>query len=289
MSSHQDPYYELASSRANTQASVAFQALQSGLLVQMNHSMNGIHAEMEMVRQQQNEALAIHQELLNREQMQSHLEEFIYQAEKLVAECSKSTTDIPASSRYFLLVGVLGKIKSDGIGTSIIKGRENKVAFEKVIQDTQGLTLRLKKEPEVQEAIKWAEEERQRREAKQERAEQERQQERQHSVVKLKQKLAALRSQLDDIKPVKAMEVFHEYWAKAKAYLDDKMSDGLTKTIVLVVGCVLAFFLSFYGLGFLIACTISANNRNAANKNDVLKEITKVNRQIADLIVESEE
>lgn len=52
MSRDQDPYHELASIRANTQASVAFQALQSGLLAQMNHSMNGIHAEMEMVRQQ---------------------------------------------------------------------------------------------------------------------------------------------------------------------------------------------------------------------------------------------
>ena len=155
----------MASIRANTQASVAFQALQTGLLAQMNGSMNSIHAEMANVRQQQSEALAIQQELLNREQIQNHLEEFVFQAEKLVVECSKTTTDIPASSRYFLLMGVLGKIKKEGIGTPIIKGRENKAAFEKVVTDTKGLTQRLLNDPEVQDAIKWAEAERKRLEA----------------------------------------------------------------------------------------------------------------------------
>ena len=54
-----DTYRELASIRANTQASVAFQALQTGLLADMSNSMSAVHAQMDAVRQQQSEALSI--------------------------------------------------------------------------------------------------------------------------------------------------------------------------------------------------------------------------------------
>ncbi len=202
-----DTYQELASIRANTQASVAFQALQTGLLAQMSGSMDGIHAEMANVRQQQSEALAIQQELLNREQIQSHLEEFIFQAEKLVAECSKTTTDIPASSRYFLLMGVLGKIEDDGIGTPIIKGRDNKSAFEKVVNDTKGLTQRLLKDPEVQDAIKWAEAERKRLEAERVQAERERV----AHIKQLENTLSSLEGQLQKVSMTVVLKEWREY------------------------------------------------------------------------------
>jgi|GEM_PF-3016356 len=217
MSRLEDPYrnntyQELASIRANTQASVAFQALQTGLLAQMSGSMNGIHAEMANVRQQQSEALAIQQELLNREQIQGHLEELVFQAEKLVVECSKTTTDIPASSRYFLLMGVLGKIKKDGIGTPIIKGRENKAAFEKVVNDTKTLTQRLLQDTEVQEAVEWAEAERLRKIAEQKQLKAKRiqeqkelkdkknqeQQELRASICKLEQQIKSLQGGVKD-------------------------------------------------------------------------------------------
>ena len=279
MSRDQDPYHELASIRANTQASVAFQALQSGLLVQMNHSMNGIHAEMEMVRQQQDEALAIHQELLNREQMQSHLEEFIYQAEKLVAECSKAATDIPLSSRYFLLVGVLGKIKNDGISTSIIKGRENKATFEKVMQDTQQLTLRLKKEPEVQEAISWAEEERQRREAERERNEQERQ----GTIVKLRKRIEKLQGEMVSVKP---FEVFKEYLVKIDNFLSAKLAPWQKLAVQIL------FFVTIYGpiFGVIISgimAWVEATKREKEQNQERIDEIAKLNQQVASLIEES--
>ena len=210
-----DIYRELAQTRAAAQASVAFQALQTGLLADMSNSMGAVHAQMDAVRQQQGEALAIQQELLNREQIQSHLEEFVYQAEKLVAEFSKKT-DIPPSSRYFVLMGVLSKIKEDGIATPIIKGRENKAAFEKVVHATRSLTERLLEEPEVQEAVEWAETERKRLDEEQARLTKARQ----GQIAKLEKEAATLQGQMRTVTP---KEVAMEYWTKIDSYLDGKL------------------------------------------------------------------
>jgi hypothetical protein len=100
--------------------------------------MGSIHSEVAQAKQQQAEALAIQQELLARERLQTRLEEMIYQTEKLVAECSKGDSDTPASTWYFLLDGVLRQIEQDGIATPVIKGRDNKAAFERVVREATG-------------------------------------------------------------------------------------------------------------------------------------------------------
>ena len=227
-----DIYRELAQTRAAAQASVAFQALQTGLLADMNNSMGAVHAQMNAVRQQQGEALAIQQELLNREQIQSHLEEFIYQAEKLVGEFSKKT-DIPPSSRYFVLMGVLSKIKEDGIATPIIKGRENKAAFEKVVQATRSLTERLVEEPEVQEAVEWAETERKRLDEEQARLTKARQ----GKIAKLEKEVASLKGQMQTVTP---KDVLMDYWTKIDSYLDSKLKLWQKLIVFIVGGLVLA-------------------------------------------------
>lgn len=276
-----DTYHELASIRANTQASVAFQALQTGLLAQMSGSMDGIHAEMAHVRQQQSEALAIQQELLNREQIQSHLEEFIFQAEKLVTECSKTTTDIPASSRYFLLMGVLGKIEDDGIGTSIIKGRDNKSAFEKVVNGTKVLTQRLLKDPEVQEAIKWAEAERKRLDAERVRAERERQ----ANVKKLEQKLQSLQGQL---RKISAFDAAKECWSDLKVKVGpklptwDKNKVGFIVMVCLAVipGCAIAFWSSPFVIAYLF---FRAQSRTSEVNRETQEQIASVVQRLSEL------
>lgn len=137
--------------------SAQLQALQTGLLAQMSNSLGAIHAEVAQTRQMQAEALAIQQELLNRERLQAHVEELIFQTEKLVAECRRADSDLPPSSRYYLLVGVLRQVEDDGIGTAVVKGRDNKAAFEKVMRDVASLHERLATDPEVQDALRWAE------------------------------------------------------------------------------------------------------------------------------------
>ena len=136
--------------------SLQLQALQTGLLAQMTSSLGAIHAEVAQARAHQAEALALQQEMLARERLQSHLEEFIFQTEKLIAECRKPKTDLAPSTRYYLLDGVAQQIEQDGIGTAVIRGRDNKAAFERVLQEVQQLRLALKSDPDVKSALAWA-------------------------------------------------------------------------------------------------------------------------------------
>lgn len=280
-----DIYHELASIRANTQASVAFQAWQTGLLTDMNNSMSAVHDQMAAVRQQQKEALAIQQELLNREQLQSYLEEFIFQTEKLVIECSSTDTDIPASSRYFTLMSVLGKIKEDGINTSIIKGRDNKAAFENVVSETKALTQRLLEEPEVQEALEWAEAERLRKVAEQKRLKAERnqaEQERQQNIAKLERQVDALRMRL---KTVPFVDQAKLEWNKVVVLVDRWCLSKYPslKTPLIVLGVLVSpVFIGAFPI-FLISCYVNANQRANELNKEVNNEIANINTQIADL------
>lgn len=136
--------------------SLQLQALQTGLLAQMSNSLGAIHEEVARARADQAEALALQQQMLAREELQSHLEEFIYQSEKLVAACRNPKTDMPPSTRYYLLDGVVQQVEQDGIATAIIRGRENKAAFERVFAEVQQLRSVLKSDPEVKAALVWA-------------------------------------------------------------------------------------------------------------------------------------
>lgn len=285
-----DMYREMAHTRAAAQASVAFQALQTGLLSQMSDSMNAVHAEMANVRRQQGVALAIQQELLNREQIQSYLEEFIFQAEKLVAECSKTTTDIPPSSRYFTMMSVLGKIQEDGIGTPIIKGRDNKAAFEKVVTETKGLTQKLLKDPEVQEAIEWAEAEQTRREqqleADHKRLETERvraERERQENIKKLEQKLGSLQRQL---KTISFGEQVRFEWDRTGAFLDKWFLSKCPKSFKTPLKVIAVLLSPIFILAlpiFVFAIFADAEKRKGELNRDTNEKIAAVMQQLSKL------
>lgn len=151
----QDIYRELASIRAHAQANTFFNALQTGLLSEMDASMQAIHSEMADARRLHEEGLAAQQEMLQREALQNYLEEFIYQTEKLVNEC-KTNTKLPPSSRYFMLISAAERLKQENISTPIIRGRDNKAAFDRVVTEIKSMASALKNDPEVQEAIAWA-------------------------------------------------------------------------------------------------------------------------------------
>lgn len=142
--------------RGSAKTSVQLQAMQVGLLTQMSATMGSIGAEMAKAREHLADALAIQQELLTREQMQAYLEEFIYQTQKLVVECSKADSEIPPSTRFFLLRGVLLHTMKEGIATPIIKGRDNKAAFDLVVNEAKILCNQLQRDSSVQQAIAWA-------------------------------------------------------------------------------------------------------------------------------------
>ena len=154
---------EIARQQANANT---WNMVQTGVMAGQLAALSNIHGQMEEVKQQNENALAIQQEFLNREQLQQHIEEFIFQTEKLVEQFS-AKSDVPASTRYFLLQSVVVQVEQDGIDTATIRGRDNKAAFEKTMAAVRRLVALLLKDPEVQDAIKWAKKQEAKRAAKQ--------------------------------------------------------------------------------------------------------------------------
>ena len=100
--------------------------------------------------------------MIQREELQAHLEEFIYSVEKMVKQFNAQECDVPLSVRYFNLRSVRDAVAQQGIGTIVIWGRENKAAFEQVMAAVQQMLVDLQKNAEVKEALVWAEKENQR-------------------------------------------------------------------------------------------------------------------------------
>lgn len=139
------------------------QRMQTGLMVgqtalmgHMAGSLHNLHGEMHAIRQMNLQGLAVQQEMLQREQLQSQLEEFIYNTEKLVAEFGNPGCDQPPSVRYFSLKGVAETVEQLGIGTALIRGRDNKAAYEAAMKEVNRIATSLESDPEVVEAIAWA-------------------------------------------------------------------------------------------------------------------------------------
>jgi len=192
----QDIYRELASIRAHSRYQTFFQAWQTGLLADMDASMHSIHATMADVRQLHADGLAAQQAMLQREAFQDELEEFIYKMEKLVAECQNPSAKLPPSTRYFTLLSYYERIKQDNITTPIIRGRDNKAAFDRVVGEIKSLAAALKKDPEVQEAIRWAQAEQKRLAHEQKKIAAKRRVELTSELTKLESKASSLSAEL---------------------------------------------------------------------------------------------
>ncbi|MEZ5941410.1 MAG: hypothetical protein R3C18_08470 [Planctomycetaceae bacterium] len=204
---------EIARQQANANT---WNMVQTGVMAAQLAAQSAIHDQMEEVKRQNENALAIQQELLNREQLQQYLEEFIFQTEKLVADFS-AKSDVPASTRYFLLQSVLVQVEQDGIDTATIRGRDNKSAFERAMASVNRLVAELLKDPEVQDAIKWAEKEEAKRAEKRRRVE--------ADLNRLYQQRASIESQLDPVSFGEALQKMPE-WRKSQ------LPDGLWPVVI---------------------------------------------------------
>lgn len=185
MNAFEQALSDLHSIRGSAATSVRLQWLQTSLLANMNTTLHAIHGEMVQIRKQQAEALAIQQELLARDTLQGYLEEFIYQSQKLVTECK--TDSLPPPTRYFLLQAILRHAEKEGIGTAIIRGRDNKAAFDGVVSEAAGIQQQLRSDAEVQQALTWAKqlEDKRRRERRQREAEEEAERDAEQARVRL--------------------------------------------------------------------------------------------------------
>jgi len=99
------------------------------------------------------DSLAVQQELLNREVFQSNIEEFIYQLEKSVQEAEYSKSGESPVTYFFRLSYFLHTVDQEQINTSIIKGRENKAAFDRAVSTALKLCNSLRTNGEVIAAI----------------------------------------------------------------------------------------------------------------------------------------
>jgi len=201
--------------------------IQTGVMAGQLAVQSAIHGQMEQVKRQTADTLAIQQELLNREQLQQNLEEFIFQTEKLVTEFS-SKSEAPASTRYFLLQSVLAQVEEDGIDTAMIRGRDNKAAFERAMASVNRLVAELLKDPEVQQATKWAEKEAAKQAEKRQKIETE--------LSRLYEQRASIESQLNPVSFGEALQKMPE-WRKAQ------LPEGLWPVVIggLVLSTVLIF------------------------------------------------
>jgi hypothetical protein len=157
MSTRFDDYQRvLKNERFHRELQTAMMAGQSALMMNMSGALNSLQSEMVTVRQMHADGLAIQQEVLQREQFQGQVEEFIYNTEKMIEDFSAQNCEVLPSIRYFSLVGIAETVKQVGIGTAVIRGRDNKAAFESAMESVKGLLGQLKTHPEVIEAVQWA-------------------------------------------------------------------------------------------------------------------------------------
>jgi hypothetical protein len=172
MNAFEQAVNDIGSIRTTAEVGVQIQWLQTSLLANMSKTLRSIDQDLAHLREQQAEAVAIQQQMLARDSLQSSLEEFIYQSQKLVGECQQAT--LPPTARYFLLRGLLRHVEHEGIAPPVIRGRDNKAAFDAAISGAAALQSQLQADPEVRKAIAWADQLADHRRRKQEEREAER-------------------------------------------------------------------------------------------------------------------
>lgn len=136
---------------------------QLGELQEINGTLDGLLTEMAAIRRTQAEGLALQQAVLAREVFQDRMEEFVFQFDKLIGECERPGSDFPPATQFYLLDGMFKQIDAAGITTAVIKGRDNKAAFDACVARGKTLFKRLTGHPDVRQAIAWAEAEQQKR------------------------------------------------------------------------------------------------------------------------------
>jgi hypothetical protein len=131
---------------------------QTGMSAMQLAASNVMNRQLSDIRQQNADALAMHQEMLAKEELQAHLEEFIYASQKMLDGFDDPSCDVAPVARYVQTRTIVENVDDWGLDTSIIRGRENKAAFEKMLQQAKTSVSRLETtSKEVQDALAWAE------------------------------------------------------------------------------------------------------------------------------------
>jgi hypothetical protein len=131
---------------------------QTGMTAMQLAASNVMNRQLSDIRRQNADALAMHQEMLAKEELQAQLEEFIYASQKMLDGFDDPSCDVAPVARYVQTRTIVENVDDWGLDTSIIRGRENKAAFERMLQQAKTSVRRLEStSKEVQDALAWAE------------------------------------------------------------------------------------------------------------------------------------
>lgn len=131
---------------------------QTGMSAMQLAASNVMNRQLSDIRRQNADALAMHQEMLAKEELQAQLEEFIYASQKMLDGFDDPACEVAPVARYVQTRTIVENVDDWGLDTSIIRGRENKAAFEQMLQQAKTSVSRLESTSnEVQDALAWAE------------------------------------------------------------------------------------------------------------------------------------
>jgi hypothetical protein len=209
---------------------------------ELNRAVHGIEEQNEEIAKLHKEGIELQQEVLRREDFQNRMEELIYQFQKLLKKMEDPESDFPLSTRYYLAVGILETVRGQRLSTVLIKGRDNKAAFEECVERASTICKQLQNHPEIRKAIEWAEaQERKRKEEERRKAEARRKREkaeaREDEIDRIVEKIRRLKASLQRA----------SFWRWG---LSDEFPAGGMAVFIMILVSPLPLLLAFCSCGF---------------------------------------
>jgi len=141
------------------------------LLGGMSASLGLLNLQMAELRATCATQVALQQLMMQRDELQQHLEELVYQGQKMVEAFTDPSDKTPGVQKALLLRSFYMCVSKAGIGTSAIRGLQNKRVLDDLISEVKSLFRQLGHDPAVRNAVTEEEKAEKRQLAEQQRLE----------------------------------------------------------------------------------------------------------------------
>ena len=123
------------------------------LLGGMSASLGLLNLQMAELRAANATQVALQQLILQRDELQQHLEELVYQGQKMVEGFTDPADKTPTVQKALLLRSFYRCVTKAGIGTGAIRGLQNKRVFDGLMSQAKSLYRQLGHDPAVRNAV----------------------------------------------------------------------------------------------------------------------------------------
>ena len=123
------------------------------LLGGMGASLGLLNLQMAELRASNATQVALQQLILQRDEIQQHLEELVYQGQKMVEAFADPGDKTPAIQKGLLLRSFYMCVTKAGIGTAAIRGLQNKKVFDALISEVKSQYRQLGHDPAIRKAV----------------------------------------------------------------------------------------------------------------------------------------